>query len=96
MGLSPRQRVDSLEDLYKAAFILGLIEAIIGIIPVFGWMISIPMASIALGLTSASVQGFHVKWSDGYPVVALGEIAVIGTRALLCWTLFALIAGVVF
>jgi uncharacterized membrane protein YvlD (DUF360 family) len=89
-------RVDSLEELYKAAFILGLIDAIVGAIPVLGWMISIPLATLLLGLTSAFVKGFHVKWSDGYRVVALGAVAVIGTRAILCWTLFALIASVVF
>jgi uncharacterized membrane protein YvlD (DUF360 family) len=86
-------RVDSLKDLYITAFFLGIIETILSFIPIFGWFMTIPLEALALGTISGFVKGFHVHWSDGYPVVAIGALVVLGTRLILNWILLLTIAS---
>jgi hypothetical protein len=88
-------RVYSLEDLYKAAFCLGMIEILTPAIPGFGLVAAIAIESLALGLVSAVVKGFHIEWADGYPIVAAGTVTIIAVRYLLNWLLFGLIASLV-
>ena len=88
-------RLNSLETLFQAAFFLGSIEAIITLIPAFGWVVAIALESLALGLVSAVVKGFHVEWAGGYRIVAAGAVTIIGLKYLLNLALFGLIASLV-
>jgi hypothetical protein len=86
-------RINSLTTLYKAAFVLGIIEFIISFIPIFGGIfIQIAVETIALLLTSLIIRGFRLDWAAGYRVVAAGAVTIIATRYLLGWLLFGAIA----
>jgi hypothetical protein len=87
----------SLDALYKSAFILGTIETIFltAKIPLFGMFTGLALQTIALGITSACIKGLKVHWSDGYLVVALGTITVIGTKGILQYFLILIIASFV-
>lgn len=88
-------RLNSLDTLVKAAFFLGTVEVIISTIPTFGWVAAIALESLALGLVSAVVKGFHIEWAGGYRLVAAGAVTIIAVRALLLLALFGLIASLV-
>ena len=82
-------RAYSLETIYQASFILGIVEAILATLPLLGWWIKIPLECIALGITSGCVKGFKVDWAAGYPFVAASALLLIVIRASFCWLTLA-------
>lgn len=78
-------RANSINTIYKASFVLGIVESILGFLPVFGWWIKVPLECIALGITSGCVKGFKIDWSAGYGFVAATAMILIVFRWLLNW-----------
>lgn len=87
-------RVDSLTALYQAALCFGIIEAI-GATASIGWFGGIAFNVLGLGLISAFIRGFHVLWTEGYPTIAAGAIAIIAVKAILNTALLCLIAALI-
>ncbi|MGD1919154.1 MAG: hypothetical protein ACFCAD_09795 [Pleurocapsa sp.] len=79
----------SLQTIYQASFVLGIVEAILASLPVLGLWIFVAIECVALGITSACVKGFKVDWAAGYHFVAASALLLIGIRALLCWSTLA-------
>ncbi len=76
-------KVNSLDTIYQASFILGMIKSIISFLPLIGFFIAIPVECAALGITSVCVKGFKIDWNFGYPFVAATAMILIGARSLL-------------
>ena len=76
-------KVNSLDTIYQASFILGMIKSIISFLPLIGFFIAIPVECVALGITSVCVKGFKIDWNFGYPFVAATAMILIGARSLL-------------
>ncbi|VEP14770.1 membrane hypothetical protein [Hyella patelloides LEGE 07179] len=84
-------RADSLETIYQASFILGIVESILAYLPVIGWWVQVPLECIALGITSSCIKGFHIDWSAGYRFVSATALLLIVSRLLLNWLFLALL-----
>ncbi len=83
----------SMDALYKSAFIMGILEVIFAQIPIIGWINLIALKALTLGITSAFVKGFKVNWSEGYRVVFLGTITILGIRTILNFSMILLISA---
>jgi hypothetical protein len=88
-------RVSSLETIYKAAFFLGILETMIGLLPIFGIFAKIALETLALGVIGLVVKDFHVQWSDGSKVVAAGTVTIIAVSYFLKILLFSMMAAMV-
>ena len=88
-------RLDSLEALFQASFFLGIVESIIFLIPTFSLIVAIALRSLALGVVSAVVKGFHVEWTAGYKIIAGGAITILAVKTILLVALFSMIASFV-
>ena len=75
-------KVDSIDTIYQASFILGMTKSILSFLPVFGIFILIPIECIALGITSGCVKGFKIDWNAGYHFVAATAMLLLVSRAL--------------
>ena len=85
--------INSLDVLYKSAFVLGIVEVIFSSLPMIGFFALIALQTLAIGITSAFIKGFKVNWSDGYLVVCLGTVTVLGVRTILHLLLILLISA---
>ena len=83
MGMAVR--ANSIQTIYKASFVLGITESILGHLPVLGWWVQVPLACLALGITSGFVKGFSLDWTLGYRFVAATALILIVGRLLLNW-----------
>lgn len=88
-------RVSSLETIYKAAFFLGILETMTGLLPIYGTFAKIALETLALGVISLVVKDFHVQWSDGSKIVATGTITIIAVSYFLKILLFGMMAAMV-
>ncbi len=86
-------RLDSLETLFKVAFLLGIVETMTSMIPSFSIVVGLALESLSLGVISAVIKGFDVEWANGYKMVAAGAITIIATRTLLNLLLLSAIAS---
>ncbi len=85
-------RVTSLETIYKAAFLLGILESITSVIPLILMLIlGLPIKSLALGLIGVFIKDFHVQWSEGYLIVAAGTLIIIGVSFFFQMAMFSII-----
>lgn len=82
----------SLQGIYKTAFVLGLIETGLAMIPSLGWFTMIPMEVLAIGISSLVVKEFNVDWTEGYRPLALGAMIIIIIRLILSLMLYGIIA----
>ncbi|MEM9276148.1 MAG: hypothetical protein AAGA80_24785, partial [Cyanobacteria bacterium P01_F01_bin.143] len=85
--------ITSMDALYKSAFILGAMEVAFSYIPIIGFFGTLALKTLTLGISSAFVKGFKVNWSDGYPVVCLGTVTILGIRSILHFLLILLISS---
>ena len=85
--------ITSMDALYKSAFILGALEVAFSYIPIIGFFGTLALKTLTLGISSAFVKGFEVNWSDGYPVVCLGTVTILGIRSILHFFLILLISS---
>ena len=88
----------SLDILYKSAFILGVIEVIFSRLPItrlpmIGFLVLIGLQVLALGITSTCIKGFKLNWNDGYLVVGLGTVTVLGVRTTLHCLLILIVSA---
>ena len=87
-------RVDSLDTLYQASFILGMTKSILSFFPAIGLSILVPMECLALGITSGCVKGFTIDWISGYPFVAVTALLLIALRTLFSFLFMGLLSFV--
>jgi hypothetical protein len=87
--------VDSLETLYKSAFVLGIAETFIGYIPISMLLRGSVLEIMALTITSFFIKGLEIDWSRGYRIVMFGALTLICVRALLSWLLILTIMSFV-
>ncbi len=87
-------RVDSLDTLYQASFILGMTKSILSFFPAIGLSILVPMECLALGITSGCVKGFTIDWNCGYPFVAVTALLLILLRTLFSFLFMGLLSFV--
>ena len=76
------------------AMVLGVVETIMSVLPVFGIYGSITMNVICMGLASMFVKDFHIDWSGGYRTLALGVGVINGIRMILSLLLYIAIAAI--
>ncbi len=84
--------LESFSSLYLAAFVFGIVDAILASIPMVGQFGIIRFTAVpVLGLmmTSTVVKGMKIDLSVGYKVLALGGGILIGVRFLLNWLLLS-------
>jgi hypothetical protein len=82
-------QVGSLNSLYQAAFLTGMGETLLGLMPFplfMRWKVL-----LALGIASIFVKDFEINWSRGYWVLSLSVFLLILIRLLLDWAFFAAI-----
>lgn len=82
-------QVGSLNSLYQAAFLTGVGETLLGLLPFplfMRWKVL-----LALGIASIFVKDFEINWSRGYWVLSLSVLLLILIRSLLDWAFFAAI-----
>jgi hypothetical protein len=88
--------LESFRSLYLAAFVFGIVDAILGSIPMLGQFGMIRFTAVpVLGLmiTSTVVKGLKIDFSMGYKVLALGGGILIGVRFLLNWLLLSILVS---
>jgi hypothetical protein len=82
-------QVGSLNSLYQAAFLTGVSETLLGLVPFplfMRWKVL-----VALGIASILVKDFEINWSRGYWVLSLSVLLLILIRSVLDWAFFAAI-----
>jgi hypothetical protein len=82
-------QVGSLNSLYQAAFLTGVGETLLGLLPFplfMRWKVL-----LALGIASIFVKDFEINWSRGYWILSLSILLLILIRSLLDWAFFAAI-----
>lgn len=103
--LCPCYRCRTISGVYQMAGVLGFVEALMRMIPGFGFFTSLPMDVIAIGLASRFVKDFHVDWQQGFygsmrlrgglailnTPVGRGAFLIIAIRQVLLWALYGVI-----
>jgi hypothetical protein len=82
-------QVGSLNSLYQAAFLTGVGETLLGLLPFplfMRWKVL-----LALGIASIFVKDFEINWSRGYWILSLSILLLILIRSILDWAFFAAI-----
>ena len=87
-------KVDSIKTIYQASFILGMTKSILSFLPVFGFLIFIPIECLALGITSSCVKGFKIDWNAGYAFVAATAMLLIGSRMLFTFLFLGFLSSI--
>ena len=87
-------KVDSIETIYQASFILEMTKSILAFLPVFGIFILVPMECIALGVTSSCVKGFNLDWHSGYHFVAATAMLLLVSRALFTYLFLGFLSSI--
>jgi hypothetical protein len=83
-------RLESLNALYTAAFIFGMVDAMMSLIPMIGFFGIIRFTAVpvvGLMITSFFVKGMELDFTGGYKLIALGGGLLVGVRFLLSWLL---------
>ncbi|WP_009632988.1 phage holin family protein [Synechocystis sp. PCC 7509] len=87
-------RVTALETIYKAAFLLGILESITLVIPfILMLILGLPIKSLALGVIGIFIKDFKVQWSEGYLIVAAGTLIIIGVSFFFQMAMFSIIVS---
>lgn len=81
-------QVNQLQTIYLAAVILSLMESSVVNLPIYSFVTSVALQSLALGITSIFIKGFKINWTLGYKVIAAGAVAVMGTTLVLRWLFY--------
>ncbi|MEL6352380.1 MAG: hypothetical protein AAFR58_11495 [Cyanobacteria bacterium J06627_28] len=103
--LCPCYRCRTISGVYQMAGVLGFVEALMRMVPGFGFLTSLPMDVIAIGLASRFVKDFHVDWQQGFygsmrlrgglailnTPVGRGAFLIIAIRQVLSWGLYGVI-----
>lgn len=80
-------RVGSMNGLYQAAFITGVSETLLGLIPVPIFLRL--KVLVALGIASIFVKDLEINWSRGYWVLSISVLLLILIRTVLDWAFLA-------
>lgn len=98
MSLNLGIRIETLNGLYLAAFIFGVVDAMINLVPMIGHFHFIRFTAVpVVGLmaTSVLVKEMELDLSVGYKVLALAGGILIGIRTLCNWLLFLAIMSMI-
>ena len=87
-------KVDSIETIYQASFILGNDQIYSGF-SARGTEINFSTdGRIAMGITSSCVKGFNLDWHSGYHFVAATAMLLLVSRALFTYLFLGFLSSI--